>query len=85
MAGNKTDEEYIKEQKELKDAIKKAEENEPESIHDKDMSVLNYIIETDFRTHYESLDDEDKRAFWRYIIKEIHVEGNEIVSVDFNS
>ena len=85
MAGNKTDEEYIKEQKELKNAIKKAEENEPESIHDKDMSVLNYIIETDFRTHYESLDDEDKRAFWRYIIKEIHVEGNEIVSVDFNS
>jgi hypothetical protein len=48
------------------------------------MSVLKYVTETDFITHYETLDDEDKRAFWRYILKEIHVEGNEVVSVDFN-
>ena len=85
MAGNIDDEEYLDMQKEIKAAIKKAESQDPENIADKDTSILNYIVETDFKAHYETLDDEDKRAFWRYVIKEIHVEGNEIVSVDFNS
>lgn len=85
MAGNIDDDEYLQTQKDIKDAIKKAEAEEPENIADKDASVLNYVIDNDIRTMYETLDDEDKRAFWRYIIKEIHVDGNEIVSVDFNS
>lgn len=84
MAGNRTDEEYLKEQKEIKDTIKKAEAEEPKNMANRDMSVLKYVTDTDIITHYETLDDEDKRAFWRYIIKEIHVEGNEVVSVDFN-
>lgn len=85
MAGNIDDDEYLQMQKEIKEAIKKAEAEEPENIADKDTSVLKYIIESDFKTLYETLDDEDKRAFWRYVIKEIHVDGNTIVSVDFNS
>ena len=85
MAGNIDDDEYLQTQKEIKDSIKKAEAEEPKNAADKDVSVLNYVIENDFRTLYETLDDEDKRAFWRYVIKEIHVNGNEIVSVDFNS
>lgn len=85
MAGNIDDDEYLQTQKDIKDAIKKAEAEEPENIADKDVSVLKYVIENDIRTLYETFDDEDKRAFWRYIIKEIHVDGNEIVSVDFNS
>jgi DNA invertase Pin-like site-specific DNA recombinase len=85
MAGNIDDDEYLQTQKDIKDAIKKAEAEEPENIADKDVSVLNYVIENDFRTLYDTLDDEDKRAFWRYVIKEIHVDGNDIVSVDFNS
>lgn len=85
MAGNIDDDEYLRDQKDIKDAIKRAEAEEPENIADKDISVLNYVIENDFRTMYETLDDEDKRAFWRYVLKEIHVDGNEIVSVEFNS
>jgi DNA invertase Pin-like site-specific DNA recombinase len=84
MAGNKTDEEYLQEQKEIKDTIKKAEIEESSNITNRDMSVLKYVTETDFVGHYETLDDEDKRAFWRYVLKEIHVEGNDVVSVDFN-
>lgn len=84
MAGNRTDEEYLKEQKDIKDLIKKAEAEEPHNIADRDMSILKYVTETDFTTHYENLDDEDKRAFWRYVLKEIHVDGNEVVSVVFN-
>lgn len=84
MAGNRTDEEYLKEQKEIKDLIKKAEAEEPENIGNKDISILKSVTETDVVSHYETLDDEDKRAFWRYLLKEIHVEGHEVVSVEFN-
>ena len=83
IAGNKSDEEYMKEQKELNDAIKKAESEIPEDPNDRDLTHLQETLNTDFRTIYETLDDEDKRAFWRYLIKEIHVDGNDIVSVDF--
>jgi DNA invertase Pin-like site-specific DNA recombinase len=83
IAGNKSDDEYMKEQKELNDAIKKAESEIPEDPNDRDLTHLQETLNTDFRTIYETLDDEDKRAFWRYLIKEIHVDGNDIVSVDF--
>lgn len=84
MAGNKSDEEYLKEQKEIKDAIKKAESESPESFVDRDLTLLKETLNTDYRTIYKSLDEEDRRGFWRYIIKEIHVEGNNVVSVVFN-
>lgn len=84
MAGNKTDEEYLKEQKEIKDTIAKLERELPENHEDRDISHILETLNTDFVSLYEKFDDEDKRAFWRYIIKEIHVEGNDIVSVIFN-
>lgn len=84
MTGNKSDEEYMKEQKELNEAIKKAESEVSEDPSDKDITPLQETLNTDFKTIYETFDDEDKRAFWRYLIKEIHVDGNDIVSVDFN-
>lgn len=84
MAGNIDDDEYLRDQKEIKELIRKVENDTPTNIAYKDTSILKFIIESDFKTHYETLDDEDKRAFWRYILKEIHVEGNEVVSVDFN-
>lgn len=84
MAGNKTDEEYIKEQKELKAAIKKAEGDIPATRANRDITHLRKTLETDFITIYESFDDHDKRRFWRSLIKEIRIEGNEVVSVIFN-
>lgn len=83
MAGNKSDEEYLAEQKELKEAIRKTEAEEYPQYEERDLTMLKYVLNSDFKNIYETLDDEDKRAFWRSIIKEIHVKGNDIVSVDF--
>ncbi len=84
LAGNKPDEDYLKEQKEIKDEMKQVTIDEPENIADRDITILKETLESDFKTVYETLDDEDKRAFWRYVIKEIKVQGNEVVSVVFN-
>ena len=84
MTGSKPDDEYIKESKELNDAIKKAEQEHNEEPSNKDLSVLQETLSTDFKTIYETLDDEDKRRFWRTLIKRIYVKGNHVVSVDFN-
>jgi DNA invertase Pin-like site-specific DNA recombinase len=84
MAGNKTDAEYLKEQKELKAAIRKAEGETTNRHVDRDIEHLRKTLETDFISIYETLDDEDKRRFWRRLVKEIHIEGNEVVSVVFS-
>lgn len=83
MAGNRTDEEYLKEQADLKEAIRRIETDSPSEPTVRDVEVLKETLNSDFKTIYESLDAEDRRAFWRNIIKEIHVEGNNVVSVDF--
>ena len=84
LAGNKTDEDYLKEQKEIKDELQKAMSEEPENLADRDITIMQETLESDFKNIYTTLDDEDKRAFWRYVIKEIKVRGNEVVSVVFN-
>lgn len=84
MAGNKSDDDYLKEQKELKDAIKQKESESPETLADRDLTILKETLNSDYRTIYKTLDDEDRRSFWRYIIKEIHVKGNEVALVSFN-
>ena len=40
-------------------------------------------MQTDFQELYPQLDREGKRAFWRGIIKEIKVDGNEAVAIKF--
>lgn len=84
MAGNKSDDEYIKEQNELKTAIKKAESEIPDDPYDRDVSHLRELVNMDFKEIYSGLDNDDRRRFWRTIVREIHVEGNDVVSVDFN-
>ena len=84
MAGNKSDEEYISEQNELKDAIAKAEAEMIVDRGERDLTPLRELLETDFRSLYKSLDEYDKRRFWRELIKEIKVEGNAVVSVVFH-
>ena len=83
MAGNKTDAEYLAETAEIKEQIRKAELEKLEEPDETDIEALKATLETDFRGIYESLEPEDRRRFWRGLIKEIHVEGNGIKSVDF--
>jgi epoxyqueuosine reductase QueG len=82
MAGNKPDEEYLKESAILNEEIKKARIDKCEIVP-KDLTKLKEFLASDFTSIYTSLSREDKRQLWRSIIKEIHFEGNNPVSVDF--
>lgn len=84
LTGNKSDEEYIKEQKELNDAIRKAESEEFYNPADKDLSSLKKMLSTDFESMYKTLSDEDKRRFWRMLLNRIYLDGNQISHVNFN-
>ena len=83
MAGNKSDAEYLAETAEIKEQIKKVELEKAEEPDETDIEALKAVLETDFRGIYETLEPEDKRRFWRGLIKEIHVSGNGVKSVDF--
>lgn len=83
MAGNKTDAEYLAETAEIKEQIRKAEMERLDDPAETDIDALRATLETDFRGIYETLSQEDKRRFWRGLIKEIHVKGNGVQSVDF--
>lgn len=73
--GSMPDEEYIAEAKDLNARIAKAMAEIPDDPGDKDLTDLHELLETDFRSIYAELDAEDKRRFWRSIIKEIHVDA----------
>lgn len=83
MAGNKTDAEYLQETAEIKQLIKQAEMETVEDMEEPDIEALRATLETDFRGIYETLSEEDRRRFWRSLIKEIHVDGNSVRAVDF--
>lgn len=83
MAGNKSDAEYLQETAEIKQLIKQAEMETVEDMEEPDIEALKATLETDFRGIYETLSEEDRRRFWRSLIKEIHVEGNSVRAVDF--
>ena len=83
MAGNKSDAEYLAETSEIKEQIRKAELEKLEEPDETDIEALKATLETDFRGIYETLDLEDKRRFWRGLIKQIHIKGNNVQSVDF--
>ena len=81
MAGNISDDEYLKEDAELKALIAKAEATEqPEQ---RDITPLKDLLETDFLSLYETLTDEEKQQFWQRLIKEIRLEGKNVTEVIF--
>lgn len=84
LAGNKSDAEYISEQNDLKAAIAKAESELPYDPADRDIENLKEMLEVDVIELYNGLELEDKRRFWRSLLKQIHVKGTDVVSVDFN-
>lgn len=81
MAGNVPDEQYLKEDAELKAMIVKAEADAPPPP--RDITPLKTMLETDFRSLYESLDEENRQRFWTSLIKEIKLEGKKIKDVIF--
>ena len=82
MAGNKTDEEYFKEDAEIKLAISKAEK-ELEISRPRKVDHLKELLETDFRTMYSTLAPEEKQEFWQDLIQEIKLDGKQVSQVLF--
>ena len=81
MASNIPDDEYLSDQAEIKACIAGAEKEElPE---DRDLTPLKKVLETDYKQLYETFTLEEKRRFWRNLIKEIVVEETEIKQVIF--
>ena len=81
MAGNVPDAEYLKEDAELKALIAKAEATAPPEP--RDITPLKELLETDFVSVYEIMNDEEKQRFWQGLIKEIKLEDKNIVDVIF--
>lgn len=82
MAGNKTDEEYFKEDAEIKLAISKAKK-ELEISRPRNVDHLKKMLETDYRTLYKTLDPDEKQEFWLDLIKEIKLDGKLVERVLF--
>ena len=80
MAGNKTDEEYFKEDAELKLAISKAEK-ELETTRPRKVDHLKEFLETDFRDAYTLFSEEEKQEFWQDLVKEIKINKTDFKSV----
>lgn len=83
-AGNMSDDEYLAESKEINQMIVKAEKEVEADPGEKDLSALKVVMEMDFRSIYQDLNEEDKRRFWRSIINSINLDADgNIVSIDF--
>lgn len=82
MAGNKSDEDYFKEDAEIKVALAKAEK-EYELNKPRNVDHLKKLLETDFRTMYAGLDPEERQEFWQDLIKEIRLDGKTVTGVTF--
>lgn len=81
MAGNVSDEDYLRDDAELKALIAKAESEAPPEP--KDITPLKELLETDFRGIYDTLNDEEKQRFWQSLVKEIKMENKKISDVIF--
>ena len=62
---------YNKEYSRIENELKEALAIQPEI--ERDVSYVNEIIQSDFRSMYAKLSLENRRAFWRSIISDIHV------------
>ena len=81
MAGNKSDEEYLKEDRELKSLIDKAEKIAPPKP--RNIEPLKELLNSNFRSLYEGLVEEERQLFWARLIKEIKLDGKKIKRVIF--
>ena len=82
MSGNKSDEEYFKEDAEIKLAISKAEK-ELEISRPRNVEHLKDMLETDYQTLYKTFTPEEKQEFWQDLIKEIKLDGKLVSKVIF--
>ena len=76
--GRIEEKEYDKEYEELEYELKMLEPKEEPDV--RDLTAIKKLLESDFRTIYDSLDKPHKKAFWRATIKEFTIDENRKVS-----
>jgi len=81
MAGNISDDEYLRDDAEIKGLIAIAENEAPPA--ERDIEPIRALLNTDINSVYSTMDTEERRRFWRNIFKEIKVKDNKVVSVVF--
>ncbi len=70
--------EYDRIETELKELSRSRQEEQ------RDFTYLENLLKTDFRSMYDSLSLENRRAFWRSVVEEIHLrEDSAIEYIDF--
>lgn len=79
--GNVPDEQYLKEDAELKALIAKAESEAPPE--EKNLEPLKDLLETDFRSMYGIMTEEEKQRFWQGLVTEIKLDGKKVKRVLF--
>lgn len=79
MTGNKSDEEYFKEDAEIKLAISKAEK-ELEISKPRNVDHLKDLLDTDYKAMYVLLDEEGKQEFWQNLVKEIKIDHDKKIT-----
>lgn len=78
--GRIEEKDYDKEYEILEIQLKRLDKEEEHE--ERDLTVLKKIIESDFRTMYDALNKEHKKAFWRSIIKEFKLTEDKKVDKD---
>ncbi len=68
-----TDEEYDKDYEELETRLKAAE-SQLEPFIERDLTIYEDLLKSDWKAIYEALDREHRRAFWRMYIKRIELD-----------
>ena len=81
MNGHLDDDEYLSQADEINALIVKATQEAPEV--ERDLTPLKEILKMDLHSTYQNMSEEEKRRFWRGIIKEIHINGKELTKVVF--
>ena len=86
MSGNIDDDEYTRETNTLKKKIEETKKAEQDG-RPPDLEVLKQFLDSDFKSIYATLSEEDKRRMWRSIISEIHFEkdSNKVKEIVFRA
>lgn len=73
-------EDYDKKYEELSAKLQKLQSDSKPGIN---LSHVEDILKSDWRSMYKELDDENKRAFWRSFISELHFKGSFVSEIIF--
>lgn len=73
--GRKSEDEYDKEYEDLENQLQ-ALNSRLEPVLERDLSIYQELLKSDWKGLYEALNKENKRAFWRKYIKQLIIDTN---------